>query len=128
MGPRFKHFAGIFLISFSTLLFEPSLTRVFSVTLWYHFGFLIISTALLGFGVSGVLLSLWRKFREEYLIDKTLGWLGICLSLSVIFCFWLMQKIPFDPFSLYADKMQLLTIILVKMADEDSRQEVGTGF
>lgn len=103
-----KYNFGIFLISFSTLLFELSLTRVFSVTLWYHFGFLIISTALLGFGVSGVLLSLWKKFREEYSLDKTLGWLGICLSLSVIVCFWLLQKIPFDPFNLYADKMQLL--------------------
>jgi len=103
-----KYNFRIFLISFSTLLFELSLTRVFSVTLWYHFGFLIISTALLGFGVSGVLLSLWRKFREEYSLDKTLGWLGICLSLSVIVCFWLLQKIPFDPFSLYVDEMQLL--------------------
>jgi Spermine/spermidine synthase domain len=103
-----KYNFGIFFISFSTLLFELSLTRVFSVTLWYHFGFLIISTALLGFGVSGVLLSLWRKFREDYQLDKTLGWISICLTLSVIVCFWLLQKIPFDPFSLYTDKMQLL--------------------
>jgi spermidine synthase/MFS family permease len=108
MNPRFKYFAGIFLISFSTLLFELSLTRVFSVTLWYHFGFLIISTALLGFGVSGVLLSLWKKLREEYNLDKTLGWLSIFISLSIIICFWLLQQIPFDPFSLYADKMQFL--------------------
>ena len=103
-----KYSWAIFLISFSTLLFELSLTRVFSVTLWYHFGFLIISTALLGFGVSGVLLSVWKKFREEYPVDKTLGWLALCLSLSVIICFWLLQQVPFDPFSLYADRMQLL--------------------
>ena len=31
-----------------------------SVTLWYHFGFLVISTALLGFGASGVTLALWH--------------------------------------------------------------------
>src|SRR6266567_8057875 len=100
-----RHYIGIFLLSFATLLLELTLTRILSVALWYHFGFLIISTALLGFGISGVLLSLWKKFREEYLIDKTLGSLGICLSLSVIICFWLLQKIPFDPFSLYADRM-----------------------
>ena len=103
-----KYNFGIFFISFSTLLFELSLTRVFSVTLWYHFGFLIISTALLGFGVSGVLLSLWKKFREDYSLDKTLGWISVCLAFSVIACFWLLQKIPFDPFSLYTDKLQLL--------------------
>ncbi|HVX28351.1 MAG TPA: hypothetical protein VHB70_18535 [Parafilimonas sp.] len=114
-----KYAPGIFLLSFSTLLFELSLTRVFSVTLWYHFGFLIISTALLGFGVSGVVLSLWKKLREQYDLDKTLGWLSICLSIAVVVCFWLMQHIPFDPFSLYADKMQLLympvTYILVSV-------------
>jgi Spermine/spermidine synthase domain len=108
MKPDSKYNFGIFFISFSTLLFELSLTRVFSVTLWYHFGFLIISTALLGFGVSGVLLSLWKKLREDFHLDKSLGWISICLSLSIIICFWLLQKIPFDPFSLYADRMQLL--------------------
>ena len=70
MKPNSKYNFGIFFISFSTLLFELSLTRVFSVTLWYHFGFLIISTALLGFGVSGVLLSLWKKLREDFNLDK----------------------------------------------------------
>jgi Spermine/spermidine synthase domain len=117
MRIKLKYSFGIFLLSFSTLLFELSLTRVFSVTLWYHFGFLIISTALLGFGVSGVLLSLWKNFRERYDLDKTLGWLSIFLSLSIVVSFWLLQKIPFDPFSLYTDKMQLLympvTYILV---------------
>ncbi len=108
MKPSSKYNFGIFFISFSTLLFELSLTRVFSVTLWYHFGFLIISTALLGFGVSGVLLSLWKKLREDYQLDKSLGWISICLAFSIIVCFWLLQKIPFDPFSLYADRMQLL--------------------
>ena len=108
MKQNSKYNFGIFFISFSTLLFELSLTRVFSVTLWYHFGFLIISTALLGFGVSGVLLSLWKKIREDYPLDKTLGWISVCLACSVIVCFWLLQQIPFDPFSLYADRMQLL--------------------
>ena len=103
-----KYKLGIFFISFSTLLFELSLTRVFSVSLWYHFGFLIISTALLGFGVSGVLLSLWKKFRMDYTLDKTLGWIGLCLALSEIGSFWLLQKIPFDPFSLYMERLQLL--------------------
>ena len=115
MQPSSKYNFGIFFISFSTLLFELSLTRVFSVTLWYHFGFLIISTALLGFGVSGVLLSLWKKFREDYQLDKTLGWISICLAFSVVVCFWLLQKIPFDPFSLYADRMQLLYMPLTYM-------------
>jgi len=103
-----KYFWGIFLLSFSSLLYELSLTRVFSVTLWYHFGFLIISTALMGFGASGVVVALWKRFREEYDLDKTLSWLSLWLSFFIIISFWLIQKIPFDPFSLYADKKQLI--------------------
>ena len=112
-----KYNWGLFFISFSTLLFEISLTRVYSVTLWYNFGFLIISIALLGFGVSGVVLSFWKKLRDEYDLDKSLGRLSILLCLSIVASFWLQQKIPFDPFSLYSNPLQLLymplTYILV---------------
>src|SRR4249919_2680689 len=108
MKQNLKYNFGIFFISFSTLLFELSLTRVFSVTLWYHFGFLIISTALMGFGASGVLVSVWKKLREEFDLDKTLAWLSLLLGVFIIVSFWLLQKIPFDPFSLYADKKQFL--------------------
>lgn len=112
-----KYNWGLFFISFATLLFELSLTRVYSVTLWYNFGFLIISTALLGFGVSGVVLSLWKKLRDEYELNKTLSRLSIFLCLSVLISYWLQQKIPFDPFSLYTNHLQLiympLTYILV---------------
>ncbi|MCX6339714.1 MAG: hypothetical protein NTX71_07320 [Candidatus Aureabacteria bacterium] len=48
---------AVFLISAATLLLEISFTRLLSVTHWHHFAFLVISTALLGFGASGVLLS-----------------------------------------------------------------------
>ncbi len=46
-------YAGIFLIALATLHFEVSLIRVFSFTIWHHFGYVVISTALLGFAASG---------------------------------------------------------------------------
>ena len=113
---RPKHRWGIFLLSFSSLLFELSLTRVFSVTLWYHFGFLIISTALLGFGVAGVLLSVWRRLRDDYDVDSTLGRLSLLCCFSIVAGFWLLQRIPFDPFSLYTDRWQLLYMPLTYLA------------
>src|SRR5205814_5532274 len=93
-----RHYLGIFLLSLATLLLELSLTRVLSVSLWYHFGFLVISTALLGFGASGVTLALWTDLRERYSLDLTLGILALLFAFSVVVSFWLMQKIPFDPF------------------------------
>ncbi len=51
---------GVFLISFSLLTFEISLTRVLSVVLSYHYVFVVISLALLGLGVGGIFVRLFR--------------------------------------------------------------------
>jgi spermidine synthase len=53
--------AGIALGSFSALLLELSLTRLFSVILFYHFAFLAISIALLGLGAGGVYAHIWKR-------------------------------------------------------------------
>ena len=103
-----RHYAGLFLLSLATLLLELALTRVLSVTLWYHFGFLVISTALLGFGASGVTLALWTKLRERTDLDLGLGICGLAYALSVVFSFWCMQRVPFDPFSVAVDRRQFL--------------------
>ncbi|MCA9873992.1 MAG: hypothetical protein KC441_10060 [Anaerolineales bacterium] len=39
---------GVLLTSLVTLALEIVLTRIFSVTMWYHFAFLTISIALMG--------------------------------------------------------------------------------
>ena len=93
-----RYFAGIFLVSAATLLLELALTRTLAVALWYHFSFLVISTALLGFGVSGVILSLWTGLRERVHLDKALAVLSLAFGLTTILSYWLMQRIPFDPF------------------------------
>src|SRR4030042_6700779 len=51
-----KIFFVIFLCSSSSLAYEITLTRVFSISLWYHFAFMIISIAMLGIGASGTVL------------------------------------------------------------------------
>lgn len=103
-----RHFAGLFLLSLATLLLELALTRVLSVSLWYHFGFLVISTALLGFGASGVTLALWTGLRERTSLDLSLGLCALAFAVAVVFSFWCMQRIPFDPFSVAVEHRQLL--------------------
>src|SRR5690242_4918482 len=53
--------AGLALTSFAALLLELSLTRLFSVVLFYHFAFLAISIALLGLGAGGVYAHIWKR-------------------------------------------------------------------
>ena len=52
---------GVAMIAMATLAYEVLLTRIFSVTLWYHFGFLAISLALLGTAASAVLCFLFPE-------------------------------------------------------------------
>ena len=104
---RWSQCAGLFLLSVRTLLLELSLTRVLSVALWYHFGFLIVSTALLGFGVSGVVLALWKGLRDTAHLDAWLALLAGSFSFFTVVCFWILQRIPFDPFSLLMDRRQI---------------------
>jgi len=105
-------FGGIFIISCASLLLELSLTRVMSVALWYHFGFLVISTAMLGFGTAGVVLACWKGLREKYDLYSSLFILSLLFGLVTVASFSLLQKIPFDPFTLATDKMQLLYLPL----------------
>ena len=69
--------AGVLVMSFSSLLLELALTRLFSVTLFYHFAFLAISIALLGLGAGGV----YAYVRKDRLAQWSTEFLGARLSL-----------------------------------------------
>ena len=49
-------FLSVFLISFTSLLAEILLTRIFSATLMYHFAFFVISVVMFGFSFGGTTL------------------------------------------------------------------------
>lgn len=59
---RHIRLAQLFGVSFCLLAFEICLLRILSYVQWYHFAYLIISLALLGFAVSGSLMHLFRDF------------------------------------------------------------------
>jgi hypothetical protein len=101
-------FFVISLCSLSSLAYEVTLTRIFSVSLWYHFAFMVISIAMLGIGASGTLLTLYSQLRNPSLIGMYSFLLGICISVSYI----LLNQIPFDPIRLSWDRIQLFYISL----------------
>jgi len=103
-------YTGIFLISLATLLLEISLTRIFSVALWYHFAFMIISIALFGFGASGTFLLLSKTLRKE--TRAALTPLALLFSISTIAGFLVANRIMFDPFKLAWDMKQVGVILL----------------
>jgi len=84
--------------------------RVFSVTSWSHFAYMVISVALLGFGVSGTFISIFqRKLKAHFYSFFTL--FSLLFSFSLYICFFLSQKIPFDPFLIVWYKSQYFYLL-----------------
>src|SRR3954468_24793516 len=52
-------YAALFLVALATLMYEVLLTRIFSVTMFYHFAFVAVSVALFGMTLGAVLVYLW---------------------------------------------------------------------
>src|SRR5262245_3017511 len=87
-----RYSAGIFFIAASTLLLEISLSRIFSVLFFHHFAFLIISTALFGFGFSGVYL-FFRKPSPGKL-DRYLGIAAVLFGLTTLIIYRILLIMP----------------------------------
>lgn len=108
-------YVGVFLLSAASLAFEISLSRIFSVAQFYHFAFMVVSLALLGYGASGTLLSL----LEEPIIRRgkqLLPWLGWAFALTCIASYALIVHVPFDSFRIAHDRRQVLVLLLHYLA------------
>ncbi|MEN8152119.1 MAG: hypothetical protein ABFS86_20045, partial [Planctomycetota bacterium] len=72
--------AAVFLLSASGLMFELTLTRTFSATIWYHYTFVAISVALFGWGLGGFLVCLLRLARFQRQMNAILLVLALTLA------------------------------------------------
>ena len=75
---------GVALISGSLLMTELSLTRIFSVTMYYHFAFMAISIALFGLSASGVYVFLTRDRWRDVPTDRLLAVHAVAFSLVTL--------------------------------------------
>jgi hypothetical protein len=93
------------ILSAATLALEINLTRLYAVAQFYHFAFLIVSLALLGFGTSGTLLVLLpgRPARDP---RRALSWTGWGFAATAIGAYALTLYLPFDSFRIAIDARQ----------------------
>jgi hypothetical protein len=109
---------ALLLISAATLAYELALMRAFSLTLWHHFAYMVISIALLGFGASGTFLALWWRHADSNAAEtsprqdpeRVFALLVVLFAISLPVCFLLGQRIPFDPLLVLWDAHQLLVL------------------
>jgi len=102
---------AVFLLSAAALAYEVLLVRQFSVIHWHHFAFMVISIALLGYGVSGSLITLLRKpLLAHYASVLQLNIL-LC-AIAMLGCYILVQRLPFNSLEILWDPAQWQRLFL----------------
>src|SRR5437867_10873280 len=88
---------ALLLVSMSTLLYEILLTRIFSVTMWYHFAFMAISIAMFGMTVGALFVYLSPgRFAPER-VQVHLSAAAALLSISIVLSFLAHLAIRVNP-------------------------------
>lgn len=102
-------FIALAFISAAILSYEILLTRLFAIVQWQHFAFMAISIALLGFGISGSALAIWRRMVELHL-DAVFFTCAVAFAITGPLAFFSAQQIPFNALELIWNPWQLLRL------------------
>ena len=95
LGPSI--YLGLFFTTLSTLTYQVLLTRIFSVTMWYHFAFVAVSVALFGMTVGALIVYLLPERFPEERIRERLSQASLLFSVSIVVGFLTQLSIPFNP-------------------------------
>jgi hypothetical protein len=104
--PPTRLYLGIAASAGAVLLLEIGLTRIFSYTIWYHFAYLTISVALLGYGAAGSALAAFPALGRP----AVLAWWAVAAEAGVLVALAAIRAIPLDPLALGSDPGQALRL------------------
>lgn len=90
----------------ATLAYEIALTRIFSIALWHHFAFMVVSIAMLGIACSGTFAAVYPQAKRP----ERIGRYTLLLSLAIILAYIAVNNLSFDPVKLAWDRKQALYI------------------
>lgn len=68
-----RTYAGVCVVTMVTLMYEILLTRIFSVTMWYHFAFMAISIAMFGMTIGGLVVCLHPAYAGKDQVAHQMG-------------------------------------------------------
>ena len=86
--------------------------RVLSIVQWHHFAYMIISLALLGYGVSGTFIALFRQTLEQH-FAVAFAASALIFSITMLACFMLGQAVPFNALEIVWDRRQFLNLSII---------------
>jgi hypothetical protein len=110
--PPQRLYLGIAAAAGAVLALEIGLTRLFSYTIWYHFAYLTISVALLGYGAAGSALAAFPALGRP----AALAWWAVAAEVGVLLALLVILALPLDPLALGSDPGQLLRLLAYYVA------------
>lgn len=87
-------YLGLFLITFATMIYELLLTRIFSVTLFYHFAFMAVSLAMFGMTAGAGFVNTLSKIVTDENKQVMLTIAGLLFAVTILVTFWAQVTIP----------------------------------
>src|SRR5438093_12281027 len=93
-GSGYSTRLALFLNTLSGLILEVGLTRIYSASIWYHFAFVAISVALLGWGLGGFTVHLLKQ-RVRLSMDAA-ALVTLLYAGAIPLCLWLLARFPFE--------------------------------
>jgi len=108
---------AVFLLSFGVLLSQVALNRIFSFTVWYHFAYISISLALLGFGASGAMLAAYPGLGTGSLHRKVAAYAALSAFGTVAMLLWLgtVRVSPFSALESATEAAKLVAMLAVTL-------------
>ena len=103
-------FLAIFVLSAAVIGYEILLMRLFSIVLWHHFAYMIISLALLGYGASGTFIALARTWLLRR-FHVAFGVAAALFGLTAVGSFAVAQRLDFNPLEVVWDARQQLYLL-----------------
>ena len=97
-------------LSAAAIAYEVLLTRLLSIIQWHHFSYMIISLALLGYGISGSFLMLLGEWlRQRFITFLLLN--AALFGVTAMGGFILAQQLPLNPLEIAWDARQPLYLL-----------------
>ena len=100
--------AAIGILAGAAVAHEILLVRLFSILLWHHFAYMIISVALLGIGASGAALAAMQGTRISSHFTAVFSGCAVLFAISAVGGFALAQRVAFNPLEVIWDLNQQL--------------------
>jgi hypothetical protein len=94
--PPLRVLLGIALVAGGTLALQVLLTRLFSAVLFYHFGFLAISLALLGIGAGALAIYVRPGLVEGRPVERLLAWSSIAFALLLPVVMFVLVRLDYS--------------------------------